>query len=332
MSDAENTQPEETPTEETQTQAPQDEAAQTVEAQDEPMAGVGLLIAAFQTEDAADKALKAMKQAKKEGQFYYEAAAVIKKEADGDVHYHETGDMSTGKGAGIGALIGGVIGILGGPAGIALGAGAGAAIGGIAAHGDAGFRDSSLEQIGTALRPGSSAVMVITSKDFLKMFRKEVSDAELWPMVRAIGESISQAQAQGQDMLLGIVATEEGVALKRMAFDETSAEVFGVVATAEGVAAGAAYADETGVIYQVGVTDAEGTAVQTGVITDEGGVIVDENTPAGSDETTVEVTELTVEGSDEAAALPEPTEAAESADEAAETADVDEESQSGTEA
>jgi uncharacterized membrane protein len=139
MSDTENTTPEST-SEETQAAAAQPETAQpaaeaqtaaeapadTEQPEEESLVGVALMIAAFGTEDAGDKALKAMKKAKKEGQFYYDAAAVIKKEADGDVHYHETGDMSTGKGAGIGALIGGVIGILGGPVGIGLGAAAGA--------------------------------------------------------------------------------------------------------------------------------------------------------------------------------------------------------------
>ncbi len=259
------------------------------------VAGVGLLLAAFHTEDAGEKALKAMKQARKEGKFYYEAAAVIRKDADGDVHYHETGDMSTAKGAGIGALIGGVVGVLGGPMGIALGAGAGAGIGALAARGDAGFRDSSLEQIGTALRPGSSAVLVITSEEFLKEFRKQVSDAEVWPLVRAIGESVAQAQAEGKDMLFGLVITEGGIAFKRLAFDDTTAEVFGVMVTEEGMAAGAAYADDSGIIYQVGVSDAEGTAIQTGAITEEGAVIVDETTPAGSDETTVQATVITPE-------------------------------------
>ena len=281
MSDEKQTQPQET------------QQAQSQEAQPEEVVGVALMIAAFMEEDAAEQALKNLKEAKKQGQFYYEAAAVIKKEADGDVHYHETGDMSTGKGAGVGAVIGGIVGILGGPAGIALGAGAGAVIGGIAAHGDAGFRDSSLEQIGTALRPGSSALMIITSKDFLHEFRKQVSDADLWPMVRAIGESISQAQAQGQEMVLGIVLTTEGVAVQRLAFDEQTAEIFGFVATDEGVAAGAAYADETSVIYRVGMSDAESDRGETGVITDQGGVIVSKNTLTGGDETEVTVTELT---------------------------------------
>jgi hypothetical protein len=74
----------------------------------EAVAGVGMLVAAFTNEEAGEEALKAFKQAKKEGQIYFEEAAVIKQDADGEVHYHETGDMTTGKGAGIGALLGGL--------------------------------------------------------------------------------------------------------------------------------------------------------------------------------------------------------------------------------
>ena len=83
------------------------------------------------------------------------------------MHYHETGDMSTGKGAGIGALIGGILGILGGPVGMVLGAGAGAAVGAAAAHGDAGFQDESLETIGVALNPGTSAVAAMPYSFFV---------------------------------------------------------------------------------------------------------------------------------------------------------------------
>ena len=77
---------------------------------------VGLLVAAFIDESAGDQTLAAMKEAKKQQKFYYEDAAVIRQDAKGKVHYSETGDMSTGKGAGIGALVGGILGILAGPA------------------------------------------------------------------------------------------------------------------------------------------------------------------------------------------------------------------------
>ena len=117
--------------------------------------GVGFLVMAFTDEKAGDEALKAMKKGMKEKTFYFENAAVIRQDDKGKVHYQETGDMKTGRGAGIGALIGGVIGILGGPPGVALGASAGAAIGGGAAHGDSGFRDESLKTVGLALEPAA---------------------------------------------------------------------------------------------------------------------------------------------------------------------------------
>ena len=41
---------------------------------------------------------------------------------------------------------------------LVLGAGAGAIVGGAAAHGDGGFRDESLSQLGVALKPGTSAL------------------------------------------------------------------------------------------------------------------------------------------------------------------------------
>ncbi len=74
----------------------------------------------------------------------------------------------------IGALIGGILGSFGGPGGVALGAGAGAALGAAMSHGDAGFRDESLNTVGLALKPGTSAVISITSKAFLKAVQKQV--------------------------------------------------------------------------------------------------------------------------------------------------------------
>jgi uncharacterized membrane protein len=128
------------------------------ESKEREVAGVGILVTAFTSEEAGEEALKALKKARSQRQVYFEDAAVIRQDADGEVHYHETGDVATGKGAGVGAIVGGVIGILGGPAGIAIGAGAGALLGGLASKGDAGFDDKSMEQLGVALKSGTSAL------------------------------------------------------------------------------------------------------------------------------------------------------------------------------
>lgn len=214
---------------------------------DQGVAGVGMLIAAYTDANAADGAYDSLKQAKNDGAFYYDDAAVVSRDAGGQVHIKEHGDMSAGKGAGIGALIGGVIGILGGPAGVAIGAGAGAAIGGIAAHSDAGFNNDTLERIGGALPNGSSALAVTTSKDFVEQVRAQQTDSDALTMAQDIADEISGNLNAGQDVLMAMALTEDGVAATKVVSSDDAVAVFGVAATADGVAAGAVAATADGV-------------------------------------------------------------------------------------
>jgi uncharacterized membrane protein len=227
------------------------------------VAGVGIIVAAFNNEGAGDEALKALKQAKKQKQVYFEDAAVIRQDATGQVHYHETGDMSTGKGAGVGALIGGLVGILGGPAGIAIGASAGAAVGAAAAHGDAGFADAGLKQIGVALKPGTSALTAITS------LRDNVAEADARAAVQQLADGISEQLAVGNDVAYGLAITEEGVAVVALAADDKHAQVLGVVSTEEGVAGVAAVVTEEGVAVEEAVVTEEGAVVRGAIITED---------------------------------------------------------------
>ena len=206
---------------------------------------------AFTDETTADQALDAMKAAKKQQQFYFEDAAVIRQDVNGKVHYHETGDMSTGKGAGIGALVGGVIGILGGPAGIALGAGAGAAVGGAVAHGDKGFRNESLNTVGVALKPGTSAVAVITSRDFLKAVQLQVAVEDIRTVVSNLAAELSARLGEGKDVAIGLLLTEQGLAIKEIAADDDSAQVVGAVITGDAAVVGAAVVTAEGAAYKV---------------------------------------------------------------------------------
>ena len=243
--------------------------------QPEAKPAVGFLVMAFTEETAGDVTLKAMKEAKKQKQFYYEEAAVIRQDANGKVHYHETGDMRTGKGAGAGALIGGILCVLGGPAGIALGAGAGAAVGAMASKGDAGFFNKSLETVGVAMKPGTSAVITITSSAFLNAVHKQVSKEDILVGVKNLAAEISQKLEQGKSMALGILLAEDTLVVQEVAVSEDSAEVFGLAITDEAVIAGAAVVTEDGMGYEVGVATEEGTVVEAGVITEDQAVIVD---------------------------------------------------------
>ena len=79
--------------------------------------------------------------------------AVLHVKPDGKPKFIESKDW----GAGRGALLGGAIGIIGGPLGIV----AGGSIGALAAKlRDSGFKNDQLEQLGRSLGPGNSAVVV----------------------------------------------------------------------------------------------------------------------------------------------------------------------------
>ena len=85
-------------------------------------------------------------------------SAVLHVKPDGTVKFVESKDW----GAGRGALLGGAIGIIGGPLGVLAGGG----IGALAAKlRDSGFPDSQLEALGKTLEPGGSAVVVELAAD-----------------------------------------------------------------------------------------------------------------------------------------------------------------------
>lgn len=231
--------------------------------------GVGILVAAFPEEESGEKALKVLKEAKELKYVRFDDAALIRQDADGGVHYHETADMSTGKGSGIGALIGGVIGILGGPIGIVAAAGAGAVIGGAAAHGDAGFKDESLEQLGVALKPGTSAVVVSTSDKFLHAVRKQVSDVDMRTAVSNLSSQLLAKLQEGKNIALGINLSEEGLIIKEVAVNDKLNDLIGVIAAKDGVIGDTAVAKEDEQWIVPGTTD--GLVTGTGIgVTREG--------------------------------------------------------------
>jgi len=237
---------------------------------------VGFLVMAFTDETAGDQALQAMIQGKKEKKFYFEEAAVMRQDAAGKVHYQETGDIKTKTGAGIGALVGGIIGIFGGPGGIALGAGAGAALGAAMSHGDAGFRDESLNTVGLALKPGTSAVVAITSTAFLKAVQKQVPVENIREFVNNLAQEISNNLNEGKSVAMGVVLSEQGLAAKKVAVSEKSTEVVALVVTEDAALTASAVVTEEGAAYQVAGATQDAAFMETGVVTKDGAVIVDD--------------------------------------------------------
>ena len=202
-----------------------------------------IIIAAFQEEDAADQALKTLKEAKKERLISIDNAAVIRKDDDGKLHIKETADMGGGKGAGVGALVGGAIGLLAGPLGVAAGSALGAAVGGITAKlYDGGFKDDRLRQIGTSLEPGTSAIIAVIEHRWVAELERELAEEGADVTTAALAADIAEQLQKGGEVSYTAVSGEEGFAAGRVATTDDEAVVSGFIATDEGVVAAAGVA------------------------------------------------------------------------------------------
>ena len=114
-----------------------------------------ILAARFPTADGGSRAGSAVAGAlpEKVGN-----TAVLFVKPDGSAKFVESKDW----GAGRGALLGGAIGLIGGPVGVAVGGGIGALTSKLR---DSGFKNEQLEQLGRSLKPNSSAVVVEIAAD-----------------------------------------------------------------------------------------------------------------------------------------------------------------------
>jgi len=136
---------------------------------------VELIIAAFNDEKKAKETLEVLKKLEKEEIIMLVNAAVMVKNENGKVNITETQDVDSKQGAIFGAIAGGLIGLLGGPAGVIVGATAGAATGGVAASKiDMGFPDETLEEIQSALTPGSSAILALIQHEWVDRVVEEL--------------------------------------------------------------------------------------------------------------------------------------------------------------
>jgi len=205
---------------------------------------VQVIVAAFKEEETADEALKALKEAKKERLIGIQDAAVIRRDEDNKLHIKETADMGGGKGAAVGGVLGGVIGLIGGPAGVVLGGAAGAAVGGFTAKlFDAGIPDERLEEIGSALKPGTSAIIAIIEHKWVSEVERELAEAGADVLTEALRDDIAKQLAEGKEVMYSAVSTDESLTTSRIAADDEVVEVSGMVVTDEGIVAGAIVAE-----------------------------------------------------------------------------------------
>ena len=132
-----------------------------------------IVLAVFEDEQTAAKAYKDLHQAEKDEKVDLENVVLIHKEADGKIEVKEAAEKIAGE-AGIGALVGGALGLLAGPVGVITLGAIGAALGGLSAKlDDVGFDDTRLEKLGESLEPGKSAILAVLESKYTEKLEQE---------------------------------------------------------------------------------------------------------------------------------------------------------------
>lgn len=131
-----------------------------------------IMMATFPTEDGASGAMESLKDMAKDGTIDIVDAAVLTREADGDVKVKQESLPSVKKWAGRGAIIGGVIGLIFPPSligGAMLGAGLGA---GSAKLGKEALKSDDLWEAAKDLEPGTSAFVAVVEDEWVRQIQK----------------------------------------------------------------------------------------------------------------------------------------------------------------
>jgi uncharacterized membrane protein len=180
-----------------------------------------ILVFSFADTHTADEVVDELKASQKLGGYKVVAEAVVIREADGSIHVHEPGEG--GKGATIGAVVGGAIGLLGGPVGVLWLAAAGGALGGVAGHfAGRSIPEDDLKKIGEQLQPNSSAFLALVENTDAEAVVNSMSGVQANVVTVTLGDELSGTIAQAIEAEVSISPSQSTQAATP-ATSETSA-------------------------------------------------------------------------------------------------------------
>jgi uncharacterized membrane protein len=135
-----------------------------------------VLVATYPDEAAAQNDYQVIKDAHARGVVGSYDAAVVTKDADGQVHQNKD-ETATRKGAWWGAAAGAAVGIIFPPS-VLAGAAAGAGIGAVSGHLSKGMSRSEAQQLGDFIDPGQAGLVVVGENKVEDAIKKAVTGAE----------------------------------------------------------------------------------------------------------------------------------------------------------
>ena len=166
-----------------------------------------ILVFSFTDTHTADEVVNELKASQKLGGYKIVAEAVVIREADGSVHVHEPGEG--GKGAAIGAVVGGAIGLLGGPVGVLWLAAAGGALGGVAGHfAGRSIPADDLKKIGEQLQPNTSAFLALVEDTDAEAVVNSITGVNANVVTITLGDELSGTIAQAVEADVSVKAPQ----------------------------------------------------------------------------------------------------------------------------
>jgi uncharacterized membrane protein len=153
-----------------------------------------VLIAAYLFEDLAKRDFDAVLKLAEDKTITVEGVVLVQKDADGEVHFTETGDHLGRKGLKIGGGAGLVVGLFAPPllAATAVGAAAGGVMGKFAKH---RVESGIAEKMDDALPPGSGGVIAIYDSDGADAVDKALPNAVKKSVAQIDGTSAKELKA-----------------------------------------------------------------------------------------------------------------------------------------
>ena len=123
------------------------------------------IVVVFPGETQAYKGSHALKELDAEGSLTLYGMAVVAQDAKGSISTREAVDIGP-LGTAVGAVVGGLIGVIGGPVGSLAGAAGGALIGSVGDLFDYGVGEDFVEKVAAELAPGKAAVIAEIGEDW----------------------------------------------------------------------------------------------------------------------------------------------------------------------
>jgi uncharacterized membrane protein len=134
-----------------------------------------MFVAVFNTEDEAIKGIRTLKDLHQEGGISLYSWAVIVKDPDGPISVkQDSGQPHVG--TALGLLLGGIVGILGGPAGTAVGASIGGYVGLLADWARYGIDLKFLDDVGKTLGPGKAAILAEIEQSWISVIETRMEE------------------------------------------------------------------------------------------------------------------------------------------------------------